>query len=401
MLSEDTATSGSVSFHSRLASVMAVVAQSAVAEISKLYDDGLLVLRLEVCRKDSEIETLKIKLQTVENELRLLKDCQRPETTKLLPAACSHRQDLVECTERTNQHLSWKHQPATDVCDGKENDHAGEMNYKSSEEINPQDTLTKETTLTSTEPQPSTEDLNQPAFCEEESGAEFLKETEQGIQTVILDESIECVVIEDRKTQPWSSTENGVEHAEDPDCSIVTEQDGHPQISSVWSVSSSTSSPVGDMIMTNRVTVEEMRQHMMPQQPRSAGGSTDLNPSRQVKHRANAAVQPRLLLPSKTHERVTLLSSSISPKNRGTVTVNDIAIARLPQRRRPVREKWFMCSFCGKSFDRISHLQMHHRIHTGEKPFHCGMCGKSFSQQSNLRTHQKTHTDLRTQSKTF
>ncbi|KAK3534081.1 hypothetical protein QTP86_001166 [Hemibagrus guttatus] len=58
MLSEDTATTSSVSFHSRLASVMAVVAQSAVAEISKLYDDGLLVLRLEVCRKDSEIEAL-------------------------------------------------------------------------------------------------------------------------------------------------------------------------------------------------------------------------------------------------------------------------------------------------------------------------------------------------------
>ncbi|KAF4076475.1 hypothetical protein AMELA_G00215550 [Ameiurus melas] len=279
MLSEDTATRSSVSFHSRLASVMAVVAQSAVAEISKLYDDGLLVLRLEVCRKDSEIEALKIQLQTVENELRLLKDCQRPETTTLLPAPCSHRQDLVECTERTNQHLSWKHQPATDVCDGKENDHAGEMNYGSSEQINSQDILTKETALTPTEPQPSTEDLDQPAFCEAESEAEFLEETEQGIQT--LHESNECVVIEDRKTQPWSSTENGVEHAEDPDCSIVTEQDGHPQISSVWSVGSSTSSPVGDMTIANRVNVEEMRQHMMPQQPRCAGGSTDLNPSRQ------------------------------------------------------------------------------------------------------------------------
>lgn len=78
MLSEDTASGGS--FHSRLASVMAVAAQSAVAEISKLYDDGLLVLRLEVCRKDSEIETLKTKLETAENELRLLKESQRSET---------------------------------------------------------------------------------------------------------------------------------------------------------------------------------------------------------------------------------------------------------------------------------------------------------------------------------
>lgn len=64
---------------------MAVVAQSAVTEISKLYDDGLLVLRLEVCRKDSEIEALKIKLERVEKELRLLKETQSSETQ------CAHR----------------------------------------------------------------------------------------------------------------------------------------------------------------------------------------------------------------------------------------------------------------------------------------------------------------------
>ncbi|XP_051720363.1 zinc finger protein 436 isoform X2 [Ctenopharyngodon idella] len=66
-------------------------------------------------------------------------------------------------------------------------------------------------------------------------------------------------------------------------------------------------------------------------------------------------------------------------------------------RREAAQEKWFICSFCGKSFDRSSHLQMHRRVHTGERPFRCAVCGKSFSQLSNLRTHQKIH---RTHTKT-
>lgn len=99
------------------------------------------------------------------------------------------------------------------------------------------------------------------------------------------------------------------------------------------------------------------------------------------------------------------LRSEKQPPTKNTSTFNTDSRLFLPNdpelyrtiASRPNKEKWFICPFCGKSFDRISHLEIHERIHTGEKPFTCDTCGKSFSQRSNLRTHQRTHKNASSQ----
>lgn len=54
-----------------------------------------------------------------------------------------------------------------------------------------------------------------------------------------------------------------------------------------------------------------------------------------------------------------------------------------------------ICSDCGKSFRSLSHLKIHHVIHTGEKPYECSECGKSFNRPDNLKAHRRVHTGER------
>ncbi|XP_058873763.1 zinc finger protein 16-like [Acipenser ruthenus] len=62
------------------------------------------------------------------------------------------------------------------------------------------------------------------------------------------------------------------------------------------------------------------------------------------------------------------------------------------QRRNHIGEKLHHCNECEKSFSQLQHLKNHIRIHTGEKPYHCNVCGKRFTELGTLKRHKRIHT---------
>ncbi|XP_076847558.1 uncharacterized protein LOC143493202 [Brachyhypopomus gauderio] len=371
-----------ITFQTQIASIMDVLAKAAVVEIGKLLaKEDAVALRLEIKRRDDEIEDLLKRLQMTEGELHRMKATVKSfvsgkcsvavqvETSRdmmgyaggFLPENqfCAEAPPpFIPCEEATrilesdeDLEFEMKIEQVEDPSEEKrkqaQSSHsAAEQNHPSSEYRLDQRSSQLWSSVA------VAEDGNQQEFGEPEySGGfeqrrkDFLAQAEQYAAAHML--------------------------IEDGNCSLTFADKANVNLSSSKSVKSNSHD--------EDEGVSGVKETVASQQPRKPG----------------PAPKPKLRKASQTSS-VTNDKRAHASNTGAHSSSNGLALdpsQLLPDVQEQIRTgfKVYPCRECGKRFTQRNRLVSHQWVHTGERPFRCQICGKMFSRHDNCQRHERLH----------
>uniref|UniRef100_A0A1A7WYL0 C2H2-type domain-containing protein n=1 Tax=Iconisemion striatum TaxID=60296 RepID=A0A1A7WYL0_9TELE len=381
-----------LAFQSKLTSIMDMLAKAAVVEISKLWEDGFALVQVELRRRESEIKALNIKLMSMEKE-RLTAISQtanmnssfsiREKQNKLLtPAGDGPSGDSFQTSspdssiqKKTDSLVISRTPPPAQTED--EQNQTNHLKSKTCEDVD-EDLVVK------------LEDDDDVQIVEEAADSDSSSSETAGE----MDQSQHPAEgLQQQEAQRWLSISVGdSDTADDSDCFFEPKQLPQNVDSEILLIQNALDifDNSAEAAYSHRCVRDIGAVHGGSIKPSAPGTFSQSQPSQTFNHPETETSIG--FFPEKEQIKNT---SAFNPESR-VFLLNDPELHKTAASHR-VKEKWYICPFCGKSFDRISHLEIHQRIHTGEKPYTCDTCGKCFSQRSNLRTHQRTHKEKLTQ----
>ncbi|XP_034558320.1 zinc finger protein 583-like [Notolabrus celidotus] len=376
----------SSSFGTQVAAIMDVLANAAVAEITKLVEDGTVVLRLEMCRRDSEIQELKRSLELMEGEL-----CKAREEAKTRAPEEEQKQteagSQAPCKDERGDQETF-----AEYVEPKAADSLCEPQHAAEESHDTRAVVKQEPAVLELATQVQTDNMATTDICFEQDDLIWPPPV-----CSLFDDNSDAMQEQTHMFPPLSEQYDKT-YAEEITVDSLNVQIKDEVESRLVCMGNNTSELVQKEQFKQTSHPLHQEQCSQPASQQAGPSLLSLNAQRQTANRLGAHTEDHIL--SRKNQRMKrIMSLSRANQKLFTCSVCNKGFIRMSQleEHRATHQplKPYRCLECGKSFTQKRRLQTHQSVHTGERPFSCKICGKMFSRPDNCRRHERFHSGLK------
>lgn len=413
-----------VGFQAQIASIVEILANSAVAEICKLVEEGYEALR-------SQMEQERVDSQRYQEESERENDALRQKLRQMDAKVRSYerkmrrRISLQQRQEETSMHRAhYRPQEVTEdiivpVTVGEED----QTFQHATTQVDDALSVVKQEQMEKDDCNLDLKvEVNISAECGISNAVETNEETSTATENNVTppvptstDSTIDltCRPRAKRKsTKPVANSSHVTENSLKPEIQIIddAEDDDTSEISANLQSDETSPERLNNLAM-DLAWMQERVTHLgaaYAVAQLGLGNSESGHPTFQAQTSGDSLEgPPTMIFPSSAHEMAAFAASfdisavvAQNPQAAPSQPANSqpspaSSLANNQKRSYRSAKEPAACNICGRVFPSAATLELHQRVHTGERPYTCPHCGKGFAQPNNLRVHLLIHTGER------